>query len=230
MSDIQKRIPEDIAMKAERRQRGKPVISEEEYQGLLDLRTGRDSFLEFKGFVLGENGKKSFKDIYRVHDEFPELGSNSNLAITLTGTGSNLPREAEPKSIVDFQTYSIHMSVGRPLQEMPGSKAESTALTKSKKTEEPQGAALVGNPISFELQPGQTLKEREAARDFLRGFTRELLEEILKRANDPDPTKPSYENLLEKHADELKERGVFRIFTKDGLIDFRDGHSFRIEQ
>ena len=110
-----------------------PIINSEQYNDFLDYRTGKDSFIEFTGFI-GDDEEKRFADLYRLHDEFPELGDKSNLSLTLKGSLSGRARKTAA-SIVDFEAYEIIMGTGRPFQELPGTAVEPASTIKKENGE-----------------------------------------------------------------------------------------------
>lgn len=168
-----------------------------------------------------------FRDIYRTHDEFPELKECSNLSLTLHGKGSNLPQNKEPSSITEFGSYSMQIAVGRSFQEPPWAESQSTSVAKREQTQK-EGVSAITNPISFDLKLGQSLEEREAARELLCRFTRDFLAALLAKSKTKVTERKVPINLIKKYLSELERVGVYRIYTQDGLIDLRDNHTFKI--
>lgn len=218
--------------RAQEKENDLPVITWEQFHDFLDLDTGRDSFFEFTGFVE-EDGKRKLEDVYRVHSTFAELGTNRNFALTLQGYGSTLPEKKPLSEITQFFGYSIRATYNRPLKENLSSGSIQEGLVKPSESNEKPTVTTVP-VISFDIKRDQALEQREKVKEFLRKFTREILEAKIAQArllegNSAEQVGSSeYEGLVKKHLETMKTLGIYRFYTDRGLVDLRDNHVFQV--
>ncbi len=183
-----------------------PTISKQQYEELLSLKTGPDSFIEFRGFVAGTAGPPVLKDIYRNHDSLTVLGKHeSDFSLTLTGEPeSGLGK----KTLQEFKFYQLQMATG----ESPGI-----------------GYTI---PAIFELKESQTLEQKSSAIELLQKITRDFMSTISGQAKllSPDKEENETASLLSRYFRELKEKGIAAVFTREGFIDLEHEDIFRVQE
>lgn len=176
---------------------GLPVITYTQFQEMLDTDTGRDTFIDFEGFIDNQDGQPpEFVSVYINHAEYGELGAELKNFLIMLRSGNNQGKNV--RNPEELNNFSLRFMPNRAFSRTLEPDTEKLVADNEQKEEGmiafEKKEMGIGKPVSSRsrdliarllvvcrFSDDLTSQEKIAARELVKRLTEQFLREVVDR-------------------------------------------------